>query len=95
MSERAALAFASRVIVTSSTTERTLAAKYSVETDRIHIARPGNDACGMAPGSRDGVTRLLSVGAVTPRKHGAPKDEGMVPLAEFVARIRREAEIPF
>ncbi len=32
------------------------------------MARPGNDPAPLAQGSRDGVVRLLSVGAVVPRK---------------------------
>ena len=36
--------------------------------DRITVARPGSDPAPMAHGSRDGIVRLLSVGAVVPRK---------------------------
>ena len=36
--------------------------------DRIVVARPGTDPAPMAQGSRDGIVRLLSVGAVVPRK---------------------------
>ena len=36
--------------------------------DRIAVARPGTDPVAPAQGSRDGVVRLLSVGAVVPRK---------------------------
>jgi glycosyltransferase involved in cell wall biosynthesis len=67
-SERTALAAASRVIVTSTATARHLCADYAVPDDRVTIARPGNDPVATAHGSRDGVVRLLSVGAVVPRK---------------------------
>ena len=42
--ERAALAAASRVIVTSASTAKHLAADYAVPADRIDVARPGTDA---------------------------------------------------
>ena len=67
-SERAALAAASCVIVTSDTTARQLAAEYGVVAERITVARPGNDTVPMAQGSRDGIVRLLSVGALVRRK---------------------------
>jgi len=67
-SERAALAAASHVIVTSDATARQLAADYGVPAACITVARPGNDSVPMAQGSRDGVVRLLSVGALVRRK---------------------------
>jgi glycosyltransferase involved in cell wall biosynthesis len=67
-SERTALAAASRIVVTSAATARHLSADYGVPTDRIVVARPGSDPAAAAQGSRDGVVRLLSVGAVVPRK---------------------------
>lgn len=68
-SERTALAFARGVVVTSSATARIVASDYSVPTDRITVALPGNDPSPRARGSRDlGVPHLLSVGAVVPRK---------------------------
>jgi glycosyltransferase involved in cell wall biosynthesis len=67
-SERAALATASRVVVTSATTARHLTADYAVPATRILIARPGSDPAPVASGSHDGIVRLLSIGAVMPRK---------------------------
>ena len=67
-SERAALASASRVVVTSAATARQLVADYAVATECIVVARPGSDPAPMARGSHDGMVRLLSVGAVVPRK---------------------------
>jgi glycosyltransferase involved in cell wall biosynthesis len=68
VSERAALASARGVIVTSATTARLLIAEYGVAVDRITIACPGADPVPSARGSSDGITRLLAVGAVVPRK---------------------------
>ena len=67
-SERAALAAVRGVIVTSAATARLVASDYSVPAERITVARPGSDPVRPTPGSRDGVVRLLSVGAVVPRK---------------------------
>lgn len=67
-SERAALAATKHVIVTSETTAQQLVAGYAVPGDKITVARPGNDAAAFAKGSRDGIVRMLSVGALIPRK---------------------------
>jgi glycosyltransferase involved in cell wall biosynthesis len=67
-SERAALAKATRVIVTSPTTARLLASEYDVPSDRIAVACPGTDPVAAARGSDDGIVRLLAVGAIVPRK---------------------------
>ena len=66
--ERAALAAAARVVVTSEATARIVIADYSVQSQRTSVVRPGNDAVPIAPGSNDGVVRLLSVGSVVPVK---------------------------
>jgi glycosyltransferase involved in cell wall biosynthesis len=67
-SEKAALAATKHVIVTSAATAQRLIADYSVPEDKITIARPGNDVVPSAFGSRDGVVKILSVGALVPRK---------------------------
>lgn len=67
-SERAALSSVQGVVVTSAATARLVAADYGVPAERIAVARPGSDPAPLAHGSRDGVVRLLSVGAVVPRK---------------------------
>jgi len=67
-SERAALSSVQGVVVTSAATARLVAADYGVPAERIAVARPGSDPAPLAQGSRDGVVRLLSVGAVVPRK---------------------------
>jgi glycosyltransferase involved in cell wall biosynthesis len=67
-SERAALAAVQGVVVTSAATARLLTSDYGVPEKRITVARPGSDPAPLARGSRDGIVRLLSVGAVVPRK---------------------------
>ena len=66
--ERAALAQAHRVIVTSPSTAQRLAADYGVVAERITVALPGNAARAVARGDRDGPLALLAVGAVVRRK---------------------------
>jgi glycosyltransferase involved in cell wall biosynthesis len=66
--ERAALAAAARVVVTSEATARIVMADYDVPSQRISVVRPGNDPVPPAPGRNDGVVRLLSVGSVVPVK---------------------------
>ncbi len=67
-SERAALREADRAVTTSVTTARCLIADYAVSSERIVIAPPGVGARRIARGSNDGIVRLLSVGALVPRK---------------------------
>lgn len=67
-SECRALAAARSVIVTSRTTGKRLNADYDVPPERITVAPPGTDRGAPAKGSSDGTLRLLSVGAVVPRK---------------------------
>src|SRR5207244_10578376 len=67
-SERAALAAARGVIVTSAPTARLVAADYGVPADRITVAPPGVDRGAPAQGSRDGTVRLLAIGSIIPRK---------------------------
>ena len=67
-SERAALATAARVVVTSESTARIVIADYDVPSRRFSGGRPGNDPVPPALGSNDGVVRLLSIGSVVPGK---------------------------
>ncbi len=67
-SERAALAAAAAVIVTSAPTARLLISDYGVPQDRITVARPGTDRGGAVRAHDDGVVRLLSVGSLVERK---------------------------
>jgi glycosyltransferase involved in cell wall biosynthesis len=66
-SERASLRSARHVIVTSEATAVALA-PYDVERSRISVIVPGTDEAALAPGSRDGITRLLCVATLTSRK---------------------------
>ena len=66
-SETRALAQARRVLVTSAFTARLLAA-YRVPPGHIRVVEPGTDPAPTALGSPDGQPRLLSVGALVPRK---------------------------
>ena len=67
-SERAALAAARGIVVTSPSTAKLLRDDYAVPADRIAVAPPGTDRAAPAAGSSDGIVRLLAVGAVVPRK---------------------------
>jgi glycosyltransferase involved in cell wall biosynthesis len=67
-SERAALARAYRVIATSATTARLLAADYGVASDRLAVVEPGTDRADVKLRESGEVVALLSVGAVVPRK---------------------------
>ena len=67
-SERDALAAVDAIVVTSSATQRCLVEDYAVPAQRIFVAPPGSDSVTPSQGSTDGIVRLLSVGAVVPRK---------------------------
>jgi glycosyltransferase involved in cell wall biosynthesis len=65
--EKAALALARRIVVTSAATAHTLAADFAVSRDRITVAEPGTDPAARARGTGQPF-QLLSVGSVVPRK---------------------------
>ncbi|MBX9588632.1 MAG: glycosyltransferase family 4 protein [Hyphomonadaceae bacterium] len=65
--EKAALAQARRIIVSSPTTAETLAADFAVPTPKITIAEPGTDPAARARGTGKPL-QLISVGSVVPRK---------------------------
>ena len=67
-SEQAALSAARHIVVTSAATAQQLSSHYAVPADRITVVRPGTDPVHPAPRSADNTVRLLSVGAVVPRK---------------------------
>lgn len=67
-SERAALTATSHIVVTSAATARIVTAEYGIPVERITVACPGTDPAPMALDSQDGIVRLLSVGAIVPRK---------------------------
>jgi glycosyltransferase involved in cell wall biosynthesis len=86
-SERAALAAVQGVVVTSAATARLVAADYGVSEKRITVARPGSDPAPLAHGSQDGVVRLLSVGAVVPRKGFEVLIAALATLADLPWRL--------
>ena len=65
--EREVLAAAAAVITTSTWTRRRLGELYALPAERVHVAEPGVDAAGLAPGTAAG-DALLCVAAVTPDK---------------------------
>jgi glycosyltransferase involved in cell wall biosynthesis len=65
--EQATLRAASAVVATSDWAGRRLIEHHGLSAARVHVAAPGVDAAPLAPGT-DGASRLLCVGAVTPRK---------------------------
>jgi glycosyltransferase involved in cell wall biosynthesis len=65
--ERAVLAAAAGVVTTSNWTRQRLLELYGLRPDRVHVAEPGVDAAGIAPGTTAG-GEFLCVAAVTPKK---------------------------
>jgi glycosyltransferase involved in cell wall biosynthesis len=65
--ERAVLAAAAGVVTTSAWARRRLLELYALAPGRVHVAEPGVDAAGLAPGTSSGGA-LLCVAAVTPGK---------------------------
>ncbi|MGV9253823.1 glycosyltransferase family 4 protein [Streptomyces sp. NPDC003697] len=65
--ERTVLRAVSAVIATSDWAVRRLVSHHGLAPERVHVAAPGADIAPLAPGT-DGVSRLLCVAAVTPRK---------------------------
>jgi glycosyltransferase involved in cell wall biosynthesis len=65
--ERDVLAAACAVVTTSAWTRHRLDELYALPADRVHVAEPGVDAAGLAPGTAAG-DALLCVAAVTPDK---------------------------
>jgi glycosyltransferase involved in cell wall biosynthesis len=89
-SERAALASVRGVIVTSAATARLVISNYGVPAERVSVARPGSDRVPPArTGSefRDGAIKLLSVGAVVPRKGFDVLLAALATLAELPWRL--------
>jgi len=62
--EREVLAAAAAVVTTSAWTKRRLGELYGLAGDRVHVAEPGVEAAGLAPGTPAG-DALLCVAAVT------------------------------
>ena len=80
-SERAALASARAVVVTSTRTAGSVAELFAVPPERLTVALPGTDPAPPAHGSDGDGCRMVCVGTVTPRK-------GHLVLVEAVAGLR-------
>ena len=65
--ERDVLAAAAAVVTPSDWTRRRLGELYGLAPDSVHVAEPGVDAAGLAPGTAAG-DALLCVAALTPGK---------------------------
>nr|WP_043734142.1 glycosyltransferase family 4 protein [Streptomyces zinciresistens] len=65
--ERTVLRAVPAVVATSDWAVRRLVSHHGLAPERVHAAAPGADIAPLAPGT-DGVSRLLCVAAVTPRK---------------------------
>ena len=68
LSERAALASTRCVVATSRWTTDVLISRFGVAMERMAMVLPGTDPAPFSTGSDDGPLRLISVGAVVPRK---------------------------
>ncbi|MEJ0035927.1 MAG: glycosyltransferase family 4 protein [Gammaproteobacteria bacterium] len=84
--ERAALRSARHVVVTSDATATALVT-YDVDRARISVIVPGTDEAPRAPGSDDGITRLLCVATLTPRKGHDLLIESLAALASLPWRL--------
>jgi glycosyltransferase involved in cell wall biosynthesis len=85
-SERRALASARGVVATSRWTADLLTERFDVATDRLTVILPGTDRAPFARGG-DGPPRLLSVGAIGPRKSFDLLVEALAPLADRPWRL--------
>jgi glycosyltransferase involved in cell wall biosynthesis len=86
-SERRALATGRAIIATSPSTGQRLSEHYNVPRKSITVAPPGTDRGTPAKGSTDGTMRLLSVGAVVPRKGFDILIAALAPIAELKWRL--------
>jgi glycosyltransferase involved in cell wall biosynthesis len=67
-SERDALSYAQRIVVTSDATARLLVGEYGVQPDRLTVVRPGTDRPETTAQAGGVTVALLSVGSIVPRK---------------------------
>lgn len=81
-SERASLRAVRHVFVTSEATAAALR-PYEVDRSRITVVVPGTDEAHVAVGNRDGITRMLCVATLTPRKGYDLLIEALAPLASL------------
>jgi glycosyltransferase involved in cell wall biosynthesis len=86
-SERAALAAARHVIVTSPSTRRVLMADYGIADASVTVALPGNDRVAATARPRRDTVELLAVGAVVPRKGYDVLVDALAGLADLDWRL--------
>ncbi len=86
-SERAALAHAHRVVVTSPTTRDVLVREFAVPITRITVAEPGIEPAEPARGSGWNPPRLLYVASLTPRKDHLTLIRALAHLADLPWRL--------
>jgi glycosyltransferase involved in cell wall biosynthesis len=79
--EKAALALARHVVVSSPTTAATLTADFAVPAAKITVAEPGTDPAPRARGTGKPL-QLLAVGSVVPRKAYDVLVRALAPLAD-------------
>jgi glycosyltransferase involved in cell wall biosynthesis len=84
--ERAALALARRVIVTSRATAATLRQDFAVPASKIRVAEPGTERAPRAQGSGRPL-ELLAVGSIVPRKAYDVLVRALTPLAALDWRL--------
>ncbi len=80
--ERAVLSAAAAVVTTSAWTRRRLLELYGLPAGRVHVAEPGVDPAGLAPGTAVG-DALLCVAAVTPGKGHDVLLDGLATAADL------------
>ncbi|MGW5637941.1 glycosyltransferase family 4 protein [Streptomyces sp. NPDC003832] len=80
--ERAVLRAVPAVVATSDWAVRRLVSHHGLAPDRVHVAAPGADIAPIASGT-DGVSRLLCVAAVTPRKGQHRLVEALAAVADL------------
>jgi glycosyltransferase involved in cell wall biosynthesis len=81
--ERETLRAATAVVATSAWAARWLIDHHGLDASRVHVVTPGTDPAPLAPGT-DGVSQLLCVASVTPRK-------GQDLLVEALATVTDES----
>lgn len=86
--ERAALARARHVVVTSEPTRDSLLADFGVPATRITVAEPGTDRAPRAAGGGADGPVLLSVGSIVPRKAFNVLIDALAGLREMPWRLR-------
>ncbi|MFC8802243.1 glycosyltransferase family 4 protein [Streptomyces anthocyanicus] len=80
--ERTVLRAVPAVVATSDWAVRRLVSHHGLDPGRVHVAAPGADIAPLAPGT-DGVSRLVCVAAVTPRKGQHRLVEALAAVADL------------